>query len=154
MRKIFIIILLTSIFACNSEKNTKNETHIDSYSSVISEFLSDTKTLENIKDNNPITLFQKLAENEASEVFIVSKDNIKDILSSAKEYSNLVITTGNHTIVKIIDINNCKQSGAWGVCMPFANGYIKKGELIWQEGYINNSIGIPDSQVRKAYFFD
>ena len=75
-------------------------------------------------------------------------------MSSAKEYSNLVITTGNHTIVKIIDINNCKQSGAWGVCMPFANGYIKKGELIWQEGYINNSIGIPDSQVRKAYFFD
>lgn len=176
MKKILTITLLTVIFACNSGNKTKNETKKDNTSSaktetkiktktktntktnsnsgIISEFLADTRTLENVKDNNPITLFQKLAEDKASKVLIVSKDNIKDILSLAKEYRACVITTGDHTIVKIIDINNCKQSGSWGACMPFANGYIKKGELILQEDYINNIIGIPDSQVRKAYLFD
>ncbi|NMH87618.1 hypothetical protein [Flavivirga algicola] len=182
MKKILAILLLTAIVACNSGNKTKNETQEDTVSStktetknepkkdetptvktktstnsdsdIISKFLTDISTLEKVENKNPISLFQELAEDKASKVMAVSKDNIKDILSSAKEHSNCVITTGDHTIVKIIDINNCKQSGTWGACMPFAKGYIKKGELIVQEDYINNIIGIPDTQVRKAYFFN
>ncbi len=184
MKKILIILLLTTIFACNSGNKTKSETqkdnvsniktetknepkkdyissiktetktNIDSNSDIISKFLADISILKEVEDKNPIVLFQKLAKDKASKVLTVSKDNMKDILSSAKKYSNCVITTGDHTIVKIIDINNCKQSRSWEACMPFAKGYIKKGEFILQEDYINNIIGIPDSQVRKAYLFD
>ena len=49
---------------------------------------------------------------------------------------------------------DCIQSGSWGACMPYAKGYIKKGSLIEKEDYINNIIGIPDSQLRKVYLFN
>ncbi len=169
MKNILFIALVTVVFACNSEKKTNNETqenhipkakteaktNVNSNSvGMVSNFLLDVKALETIKGENPIALFQKLAADKASKVLTVSKDNIESILSLAKTYKNCVITTGDHTIVKIVDINNCKPSGSWGACMPFANGYIKKGDLMFQEDYINNIIGIPDSQVRHVYFFD
>ncbi|AUP79311.1 hypothetical protein [Flavivirga eckloniae] len=137
-----------------TETKIETKSNVNSNSNIVSEFLADIKTLEDVKGQNPISSFQKLAEEKASKVLTVSKDNIKEVLASAKEYSNCVITTGDHTIVKISDITDCKPSGSWGACMPFAKGYIKKGELILQEDYINNIIGIPDSQDRKAYLFN
>ena len=137
-----------------SRRKTNTETKANTKSEVVSNFLSNINTLKSVEDQNPITAFQKLAENEANEVFDLSKDNIKDVISSAKGYKNLVITTGDHTIVNITDVNNCKQSGAWGACMPYGTGFIKKGDLILKEDYVNNIIGIPDSQVRKAYLFN
>ncbi len=166
MKKIFTSILIITILSCNSGNKANNDAEKDNASTtktetergaeldIVSKFLVDTKTLESIKDKNPISLFQKLAETKASEVLTISKDNIKAVLSSAKEYRNCIIITGDHTIVKVTNISNCKPSASWGVCMPFAGGYIKKGELVFKEDYMNNIIGIPDSQVRKAYLFN
>jgi hypothetical protein len=84
---------------------------------------------------------------------IVSKKNIKKVLIKSKEYSNCVIVTGNHTIVKILSFDNCQQSGSWKACMPTVEGYIKKGKLNYKKDFMNNVIGKPDKQERVAYFF-
>jgi hypothetical protein len=84
---------------------------------------------------------------------VVSKKNIKKVLIKSKEYSNCVIVTGNHTIVKIISFDNCQQSGSWEACMPTVEGYIKKGNLNYKKDFMNNVIGKPDKQERVAYFF-
>lgn len=182
MKKILIIILLTAIVGCNSDTKTKNETtrkteietgieakgkskkdnistpetnkKTNVKSSIISSFLSDISSLENNENQNPIVSFQEAAENDASKSLVVSKDNMENVLSLAKDYNHCIITTEDHTIVKIDNTRDCKQSGSWGACMPFVTGYIKKGTLVLQEDYMNNIIGLPDSKVRMAYFFD
>ena len=83
----------------------------------------------------------------------VNKDNIKDALAKAKDFKNVVITVDNHTIVKL-DVNDCKPSSAWSACMPKAEGYIKKGDLVYQNDYANNIIGLPDGQERLLFLFD
>ena len=124
-------------------------------SALVSGFLNNISSLEDVEGKkNPIVMFQELAANEANEVISISKDNIEDVLSKAKRYKNCVLTVKDHTIVKITDVNDCKQSGSWAACMPYATGYIKKGDLIFQEDYINNIIGLPNSQERIAYFFN
>lgn len=133
----------------------KVEAATSSKSALVSGFLNNISSLEDVEGKkNPIVKFQELAANEASEVMSISKDNIEDVLSKAKQYKNCVITVKDHTIVKITDINDCKQSGSWAACMPYAEGFIKKGDLVPQEDYINNIIGLPNSQERTAYFFN
>ena len=80
--------------------------------------------------------------------------NIKEVLIKSRDYANCVITTGNHTIVKIESMDNCQQSGSWKACMPYVKGYVKKGKLNYKADYMNNVIGIPDGQQRIAYFFN
>jgi len=65
-----------------------------------------------------------------------------------------VVTVGFHTIVKVSDFENCIQSGFWGVCMPYAEGYIQKGSLAPQKDYLNNIIGKPDAQERMMFLFN
>ena len=184
MKKILSLIVLTVFFACNNdtktdgksikeekttttqvqkekevEKSVKSEPKVEaatsSKSALVSGFLNNTSSLENVEGKkNPIVKFQELAANEANEVMSISKDNIEDVLSKAKQYKHCVVTVKDHTIVKITDVNDCKQSGSWAACMPYAKGYIKKGDLVSQEDYINNIIGLPNSQERTAYFFN
>jgi len=176
MKKSIIILSLLAMFGCKPEKETrennspstkteikkekkavKNKTKANyntSSNNLVSKFLTDITTLENSEERNPIATFKELAENEASKVYTVSKNNIGEILTTAQQYKHCVITTKDHTIVKITDLKKCIQSGSWATCMPYANGYIKKGRLIPKEDYINNIIGIPDSQERKAYLFN
>ncbi|TYA66011.1 hypothetical protein [Seonamhaeicola marinus] len=172
MKKLFAIAFLSFIFACKSDKKapetlvedtkteqpivpkTETQTSNKLNTGLIKDFLEDTKTLENLDVQNPISAFMTLAETKASKSLALTKDNIKDILVTAKDFKYCVITTGDHTIVKITDVTNCKPSGSWGACMPYATGYIKKGKLIAQKDYMNNIIGLPDAQVRRAYFFE
>lgn len=137
-----------------TKKEIITKTSSDTKSELILAFLKDIKALESINNGNPITLFQKEAEVNADKILPLTKENIKDVLATAKDFKNCVITTEDHTIVKITDINNCKPSGSWAACIPFAKGYIKKGKLKQQEDYINNIIGLPDTQIRKAYLFN
>ena len=95
-----------------------------------------------------------MAEEIAEDKIILSEKNIKIVLIKSKEFSNCVIITGNHTIVKIISFDNCQQSGSWKACMPAVEGYIKKGKLNYKKDFMNNVIGIPDKQERVAYFID
>ena len=141
------------IFGCNSKTdlNPEGEKKQDN---IVSKFLSDVKSLETDTNTNPIVAFKELAEKIAEDKIILSKKNIKKVLIKSKEFSNCVIITGKHTIVKIISFDNCQQSGSWKACMPTVEGYIKKGKLNYKKDFMNNVIGIPDKQERVAYFFN
>lgn len=155
MKNIALFLLLfIAISACNNESTESTDLGEKGNTSIVADFLDDISSLESIENVNPIVLFQESAENNAAEVISFSKDNIEDVLSKAKKYKHCVITIEDHTIIKITDIEDCTQSGSWGACMPFAKGYIKKGELVSQNDYINNIIGMPDSQERIMYLFN
>lgn len=138
------------IIGCDSKTKLKED---GNENNVVSNFLSDVKSLEIDTNTNSIVAFKELAEVIADNKMVVSKKNIKKVLIKSKDYSNCVIVTGNHTIVKIISFDNCQKSGSWEACMPFVEGYIKKGKLNYKKDYMNNVIGTPDGQQRVAYFF-
>ena len=140
------------IIGCNS-KTDVNPEEDQVQDNIVSKFLIDVKSLESDTNTNPIVAFKDLAEEIAEDKMVVSKKNIKKVLIKSKEYSNCVIVTGNHTIVKILSFDNCQQSGSWKACMPTVEGYIKKGKLNYKKDFMNNVIGKPDKQERVAYFF-
>lgn len=144
--KLFIILILISSCskATKEQQNSTPETDI----------LNDIKLLKNKEHKTPIITFKDFATSSAEKSIKLTKKNISASLTKAKEYKHCIIIVGIHTIVKISDLNNCKQSGSWGACMPHAEGYIKKGELKYKKDYINNIIGLPDSQERMMYLFN
>ncbi|OIQ30955.1 MAG: hypothetical protein BM564_01725 [Bacteroidetes bacterium MedPE-SWsnd-G2] len=170
MKHLFTILMLSVLFACNSDKSNKTETEVHkttespsatekslvkpAKTNTLSTVLTDVKTLSQLEGQNPIVAFQNMAKLEAQKVISISNENINSALDTAKQYKHCVITTADHTLVSITDLTNCKPSGSWGACMPFASGYIKKGDLIYQEDYCNNIIGLPDSQNRTMYLFN
>jgi predicted DNA-binding protein (UPF0251 family) len=137
--------------ACNNDNTVNNS---DGDNTVVFNFLKQVKSFEAIDSKTPISYFEGLAQQSANEKMDLSEGNIQDILNAAKNYKHCVIIVEDHTIVKIVSLEDCKQSGSWGACMPIAEGYIKKGELDYHEDYINNIIGLPDSQKRTAYLFN
>jgi hypothetical protein len=146
------ILFFTSVVIIGCDSETKSVLDIDE-SNVVSNFLIDVKSLEIDTNTNSIVAFKELAEKIADNKMVVSKKNIEKVLINSKDYSNCVLVTGNHTIVKIISFDNCQKSGSWKACMPFVEGYIKKGKLNYKKDYMNNVIGTPDGQERVAYFF-
>lgn len=148
MRYILIFTLLFLISSCS--KTTKQE----SENNQKVEFLEDITVLENKEFKTPIVTFKDFAKSNAAESIKLTKENISSSLVKAKKYKHCFIIVGIHTVVKISDFKNCKQSGAWGTCMPFAEGYIKKGGLKHKKDYINNIIGLPDNQERTMYLFN
>jgi len=151
MKNSFIIIITLLTIGCSSEKN--EEITDSKAASVANNFIIDIESLEDIDSKTPIAEFEKAAKTEAAEVINIDKDNIAATLEKAKNYAHCVIVVENHTIVMVTNFEDCKQSSSWGACMPFAEGYIKKGELKEQKDYINNIIGRPDKQLRTAYLF-
>ncbi len=117
-------------------------------------FLKDISVLEKDTSPNPIENFKTIAKDNAKKTIKINKDNIVASLEEAKSYKHAVITVGMHTIVKITDLSNCKTSASWGACMPYAEGYVKKGSLKPKADYVNNIIGTPDSQERSLYLFN
>jgi len=150
MKKQIILVLINILFlSCNKEKKT--ETPLEVKSVVVSNFLKDVNSLIDVK--NPIKKFKEEVAKLGIKKIEFNKDNIAEILKEAENYSTMVIVVLNHTIVKVHDVKKCKSSGSWAVCMPYAKGFVKKGELIYIEDYCNNIIGRADSQKRTAYFF-
>jgi hypothetical protein len=152
LTSILIFALALSVFACNSGSTKTTNKEADALH--ISEFVNDFSSLENIEDTNPIALFKELAEQDAAEVIQLKKGNIEDILAKAKEYKHCFISLGDYTLVKVLDLDDCKQSGSWAACMPLVEGYVKKGELLYKKDYLNNIIGTPDSKERQVFLFD
>ena len=157
----YVLILVLALSCKNNQKekvdtkveSTTQNTEKDTETTTDLPFLKDIKSLEKDTSANPIETFKTKATNLATEVIKLNKDNIKDALTKAKDFKNVVVTVGNHTIVKL-DVNDCKPSGAWSACMPKAEGYIKKGDLAYQNDYANNIIGLPDDQERLMFLFD
>ena len=146
------ILFFTSVVIIGCDSETKSVLDRDE-NNVVSNFLIDVKSLEIDTNTNPIVAFKELAEKIADNKMVVSIKNINKVLIKSKDYSNCVIVTGNHTIVKIISFDHCQKSGSWNACMPFVEGYIKKGKLNYKKDYMNNVIGTTDGQERVAYFF-
>lgn len=122
---------------------------------IVTAFLENTQSLASADAPRPIAVFKGQAAAKAAKQADLTKDNIATILEEAKSYKHLVILTGNHTLVKVTDLEDCRQSGSWGTCMPKGEGYISRGgNLEFQQDYINNIIGIPGSQSRTAYMFN
>ncbi len=120
---------------------------------MVTNFLSDVSSLENDASKDQVADFTKYAMQQADKKVSMNKDNIKEVLADGNNYKYMVIVVGNHTIVKIDDLANCKDSGSWGACMPYGTGYIKKGALVAKEDYINNIIGRADDQERMVFLF-
>ncbi|WP_370214384.1 hypothetical protein [Mesoflavibacter profundi] len=168
MKHLVYVLILVLAFSCKDNQKEKVETTVETTTHTETStqntekntettadlpFLKDIKSLEKDKSANPIEAFKTKATNIATEVVKLNKDNIKDALAKAKDFKNVVITVDNHTIVKL-DVNDCKPSSAWSACMPKAEGYIKKGDLVYQNDYANNIIGLPDGQERLLFLFD
>jgi len=92
------------------------------------------------------------AEKKATKTIVITAANIKEALADAKGKS-CILVVGNHTFVKFSDTKNCSTSGSWGACMPYGEGYVKKGMLTESKGYINTIVGKPDDQIRTLYIF-
>jgi hypothetical protein len=146
-KTLFILFLLLS-FTVVKAQETKSET--------IKTFLKDVIDLQNeeISDGTPIASFNEIANSKAAKTIVLSKENIKESLADAKNYKHCVVTVGYHTIVLVADLNDCSPSGAWGACMPMAEGYIQKGTLSLKTDYMKNIIGQPDSQDRSMFLFN
>lgn len=170
-----MLMLFCFLLSCNNESKKTDETkqvekveqkeekakevdkpkEIKSNSTGITmDFLEDISTLEKDTSPNPIEAFKAIAKTNAKKTILINKENIVSSLEEAKGYKYVLITVGLHTIVKVTDLSNCKISASWGACMPYAEGYVKKGSLQPKADYVNNIIGTPDSQERTLYLFN
>lgn len=121
----------------------------------LTEFLDGIISFENTELNagTPILSIKELAAAQADKTVDLTKETVKEVLEQASTYHFVVITVGTHTIARITDLSDCIQSGSWGTCMPMGEGYVQKSGLTNKNDYLNNIIGIPNLQERKAYFF-
>lgn len=171
MNKLFQLVFISLLFFSCSDKEKKNSidpqntietkntidaqntlVKKDKNSTIVTDFLKDINSLQEVKD--PINQFQIEATKSALKSINLTKENVKEVLKEAEKYTFLVIIVENHTIVKVTDISNCQDSGSWACCMPYATGFIKRGNLEYKEDYCNNIIGVPGTQKRVAYFFN
>lgn len=107
-----------------------------------------------VNDHNPIITVGDLAAQQADTVLTLTGENVSATFNKAMDYTHALIVVGIHTVVLVTSWEDCAQSGAWGVCMPMGEGFVKQGTLDKESGYINNIIGIPDNQDRKVYLFN
>ena len=142
------IIALLLCLATSLNAQTKVET--------LTEFLDGIIKFENasLNEGTPIKDIKVLAGEQADLTKDLTKENIKEVLETAKSYHFCVITVGIHTITRITDLEYTQMSGSWGTKMPMGEGYVQKNGLNLKNDYINNIIGIPNSQERKIYFFN
>ena len=148
------------LFSCSSETKETNSIETEKVEVVIPEIILDAQNgFESIgsKDygcKNTIECFSDSAKKYADAHFLISKVNAKEYLEKAKGAKYAFISVKNHTLVKITDFEDCVDSGSWGTCMPQGVGFIKRGNMQMEEGYINNIIGKPTGQERYIYLFD
>ncbi|GGH68292.1 MAG: hypothetical protein EP346_10725 [Bacteroidetes bacterium] len=152
MKKYFSFLLIATLgVACSS--NDSETPSSDKAESMAVAFLENPSVVLNT-EGNPIDELKLDASENADKVIKLTGENAEEVFSQAKEYSSCLVVTENHTAVRIVDFDDCAQSGSWGVCMPLAEGYIRKeGTMKPQGDYLNNIIGRPDDQERTVYLF-
>ena len=152
MRNYFLLFLSLLIISCGKTTNEPSTNNTNPLHAIV----SDISMLEDgeLSGKMPIKTFTDYAKTKASKAIEIDKSNMEFSLNTAKKYGHAFIIVGNHTIIKIIDLNDCKPSASWGTCMPMAEGYVKKGKLQHEKDYCNNIIGLPDNQERTLYLFD
>ncbi len=143
---VITVVFLFSISLLNAQDNA----------SVVKDFLKEIPSAggEKVNSHAPVASVDAIAKKNAAKTISLSKDNIGSALKEAGQFKYGIIVVGEHTFVKVSDFKKCSTSNSWGACMPYGEGYIKKGELVSQTGPINNIIGRPDSQTRTLYLFN
>ena len=117
--------------------------------------LDDIESITQSKDpSQAIFEFQEKANEQADEVTNLRKSNMAAFFEKANYYEHCIITVGEHTIVRVVDLEDCETSGSWATCMPLVEGYIRKGNWVYKKDYANQIIGLPDDQKRFAYLFN
>ncbi|MFY0671982.1 MAG: hypothetical protein JXQ87_01175 [Bacteroidia bacterium] len=150
MKKLIHLAILFALIGCDNKASKSNN---ESTTNIVTAFLKNVRSLEDVENGNPIIAFSEQASTIADATFSLDKGGAEDLFETAKNYTHCVIVVEDHTIVKIDDFDDCQQSGSWGACMPMGNGYIKHGNLDSEKDYINNIIGTPDGKERKVYLF-
>lgn len=151
MNRIVMIVLTGSfLMACNSKPN-QSITDPELVKKVSLDFLADLSSLQDVDD--PINTFIEGAENAAAKRVAFTKDAANELVQEARTYAHAVIVVEDHTVIMLRNLDDCQKSLSWDCCMPMGEGYIKKGDLVYQEDYINNIIGMPDNKKRIIYFF-
>lgn len=150
MKYIAALLTLTIVIGCSSD-NSQGKA---GKPNMITKFMEDTKSLEKEDPKKVMVHFREMAEALATKKQDINQSTIAGVLTDAHDYSSCIIMVEDHTIVKLTDLENCTDSGSWGVCMPYGEGYIKRGKLAFKKDHINNIIGRPDDQDRTAYFFE
>jgi hypothetical protein len=147
-----IAFLITGFMAISvlqlSAQTTDGET--------LKEFLKGITAFDNEKTSSLTTIqsINAIAAQKAEKTISITPDNIIDALKDARQYKHCLVIVGEYTIVKVVDFENCSHSGSWGTCMPYGEGFIRKGGFVSIKDYINNIIGKPDTQERKMYLFN
>ena len=150
IKYIAILSLSIGVFAC-SESQKQKSTVADQETSL--QFIQDPDVLEDV--DKPIQSFVLGANETATKAFEFEKRNAAELLGMVPEFAHAVIVVEDHTVILIRKDGDCKESLAWETCMPRGTGYIKRsGELVEQDDYLNNIIGLPDDQERMIYFFE
>ncbi len=127
----------------------------DNKAQLVGDFIANVMTIDkgDLNEDSPIASVNQLAFVKADTSIVITKDNMAESLQDAEDYRACLITVGVHTIVLVMDYSIGVSSGSWGCKMPFGKGYVQKGSLNLKEDYINNIIGIPDSQKRMMFLF-
>ncbi len=149
MKCISTLVLIVCLgFITNLSAQTKTET--------LKEFLDGIINFENatITEGTPIVDIKALAAKQAALEKDLTKESVKEVLETAKAYHFCVITVGDHTIARITDLEYTQMSGSWAMAMPVGEGYIQKNGLTMKNDFLNNIIGMPNSQERKVYYFN
>jgi uncharacterized protein YggL (DUF469 family) len=149
MKSISTLVLIVCLgFVTNLSAQSNSET--------LKEFLDGIINFENatINEGTPIADIKALAAEQAALMKDLTKESVKEVLETAKDYHFCVITIGEHTIARITDLEFTQMSGSWATAMPMGEGYIQKNGLTMKNDFLNNIIGIPNSQERKVYFFN
>ncbi|MFA9391613.1 MAG: hypothetical protein ACERKD_17520 [Prolixibacteraceae bacterium] len=149
MKKIIQLLIILLFIASSSSAQSK--------SSELKLFFENIMVLQEDQVNGvqPLVQLASILDDAAAKKIILTKENVQEALQEASKYKHTVLLVGNHSLVKIIDLNDCIPSGAWATCMPKGNALIQKGGVFIQRtDYINQLIGVPDGQVRTVYLLN
>ncbi len=147
MRSIFTFLWISLITVSGMAQQSKD--------AVIKEFAAGVVSFEEgeLNEHSPIASFNKVAYSQAEKSIVITKENMAQSITEAAGYKTCIITVGTHTIAKVTNFGKSVMSGSWGCKMPYGQGYIQKGTLSFKEDFLNNIIGIPDTQRRMMYLF-
>lgn len=136
----------------NDSESTGSE-HVQKQSVALN-FAKDPSSLLNV-EGNPVEVLIEDAQESADRSLTFYVGNAERALSVAKGFEYAIVVIGKHTVVKIVSYEDCTNSGSWGICMPLAEGYVRRrGNMEPVGDYMNNIVGTPDDQDRKIYLFN
>ncbi|MBK3516622.1 hypothetical protein [Carboxylicivirga marina] len=129
--------------------------HAQTNAETLQEFLGDVISFEDVKldPNRPMTKIRQLASVQADTLYVLTPANANEVFKTATVYQHCIVFTGSHTIARVTDFEKTLASGSWKTKMPYAEGFIQRGDMSKKNDYLNNIIGMPSDQKRVVFLF-